>query len=134
MAQNNNMQYVFAQNPRVLRPGQTDHFPPSPLQALIGMHRPNPGGRKITNHKLILGLTENANERVLYTVWRNCVKDLMIARGFAPEGLKAANYTDADFLPIYTGMSTLRPASDYIVSAVAPNDMQRFEDIEAAVV
>ena len=128
------MQYVFAQNLGVLVPRQTDQFPPSPLQKLIGMHRPNPAGRKITNNKLILGFTEDANERVLYMVWRNYVKDQMIARGFAPAGPKAANYPDADFLPIYTGMIILHPACDYIVSAVAPNDMQRLEDIDEAVV
>ena len=96
------------------------------------MHHPNRACRKITNHKLNLGFTEDANEMVLYTVWRNCVKDQLIARGFAPVGPKAANYPDADFLPIYTGMRTLRPASNYIMSAVAANDMQRLEDIEEA--
>ena len=122
------------QNRGVLVPGQRDQFPPSLLQGLISKHRPNPGGRKITNHKLILGFTEDRNERVLYPVWRNCVKNQMIARGFAPAGLKAANYTDVDFLPIYTGMRTLHPTCDYIVSAVAANDMQCLEDIEKAVV
>ena len=98
------------------------------------MHCPNPGRRKIKNHKLILSFTEDANERVLYAVWRKCVKDQMIARGFAPAGLKAPNYPDADFLPIYTGMRTLRPACGYIISAVAAHDMQHLEDIEEALV
>ena len=98
------------------------------------MHRPNLGSRAISAHKLNLGFTEDPNEKVLYTVWRNCVKDQMIARGFAPPGRKATNFPDADFLPIYTGMRTLRPACDYIVSAVAANDMQRLENIEEAVV
>jgi len=58
----------------------------------------------------------------------------MIARGFAPAGGMAKDFPDADFLPICTGMRTLRPACDRIVSAVAANDMHRLEDIEAAVV
>ena len=62
------------------------------------------------------------------------MKDQMIARGFAPLGRKAPNFPDANFLPIYTGMRTLRPACDYIVSAVAVNNMQRLENIEEAAV
>jgi len=58
----------------------------------------------------------------------------MIARGFAPAGRTAKDFPDADFLPICTGMRTLRPACDLIVSAVAANDMHRLEDIEEAVV
>jgi hypothetical protein len=134
MAQNNNMQYVFTQNPGVLAPGQTDQFPPSSLQGAIAMHRANPGGRAISAHKLNLGFTDEPNQRLLYTVWRNCAKDQMIARNFAPVQRKAANFPDADFLPIYTGMRTLRPACDYIVSAVAANNLQRIVDIEEAVV
>jgi hypothetical protein len=63
MAQNNNMQYVFTQNPGVLAPGQTDQFPPSSLQGAIAMHRANPGGRAISAHKLNLGFTEEPNQR-----------------------------------------------------------------------
>jgi hypothetical protein len=134
MAQNNNMQYVFTQYPGLLAPGQTAQFPPSSLQGAITMHRTNPGGRAISAHKVNLGFTEEPNQKVLYTVWRNCAKDQMIARNFAPVQRKAANFPDAEFLPIYTGMRTLRPACDYIVSAVAANNLQRIVDIEEAVV
>jgi len=58
----------------------------------------------------------------------------MIARGFAPAGLTAKDFLDADFLPIYTGMRTLSPGCDLICSAVAANDMHCLEDIEEAVV
>jgi len=58
----------------------------------------------------------------------------MIARGFAPAGQTAKDFPDPDFLPICTGMRTLRPACDLIVSAVAANDMHRLEDIEEPVV
>ena len=58
----------------------------------------------------------------------------MIARGFALAGRTAKGFPDADFLPIDTGMRTLRPACDLIVSAVAPNDMHRLEDINEEVV
>ena len=58
------MQYVFAQNPGVLALGQMDQFLPSPLQGLIGMDHPNPGSRAISAHKLNLGFTEDANEKV----------------------------------------------------------------------
>jgi hypothetical protein len=134
MAQNNNMQYVFTQYPGLLAPGQTDQFLPSSLQGAIAMHRTNPGGRAISAHKLNLGFTEEPNQMVLYTVWRNCAKDQMIARNFAPVQRKAANFPDADFLPIYTGMRTLRPACDYIVSAVAANNLQPIVDIQEVVV
>jgi len=58
----------------------------------------------------------------------------MIARGFAPAGPTAKGFPDADFLPICTGMRTLRRACDLIVSAVAANHMHCLEDIEGAVV
>jgi len=70
----------------------------------------------------------------MYTEWRNCAKDQMIARGFAPAGRTAKHFPDADFLPIGTGMRTLRPACELIISAVAANGMHRREDIEEAVV
>jgi len=58
----------------------------------------------------------------------------MLARGFAPAGRTAKNLSDSDFLPICTGMRTLHPSCDLIVSLVAANDMHRLEDIEEAVV
>jgi len=128
------MQYVFMQNAGVLAPGQTDQLPPSSLQGAISMHRTNPGGRAISDHKLNMGFTQVQAQKKMYTEWRNCAKDQMIARGFAPAGRTAKNFPDADFLPICTGMRTLRPACDLIVSAVAANDMHRLEDIEEAVV
>ena len=45
----------------------------------------------------------------------------------------AKSFPDADFLPIYTGIRTLRPACDIIVTAVATNHMHCLEDIEKAV-
>jgi len=134
MAQNINLQYVFMQNPGVLAPGQTDQLPPSSLQGGIGMRRTNPGGRLVSAHKLNMGFTQVQAQKRLYTEWRDCAKDQMIARGFAPTNRLAQNFPDADFLPIYTGMRTLRPACDLIVSAVAANDMHRLEDIEEAIV
>jgi len=78
--------------------------------------------------------TQVLAQKKMYTEWRNCAKDQMIARGFAPAGRTAKDFPDADFLPICTGMRTLRPAWDLIVSAVAANDMYRLEDIEDEVV
>ena len=122
------------QNSGVLALGQTDQFPPSPLQGLIGMHRPNPRSRALSAHKLNLGFTQDPTQKTWYSESRNCVKDQMMERGFEPAGRKATNFPDTDFLPTYTGMRTLPPACDYIVSAVAANDMQRLENIEEAVV
>jgi hypothetical protein len=98
------------------------------------MHRTNPGGRAISAHKPNLGFTEEPNQKVLYTVWRNSATHQMIARNFVPVQRKAANFPDADSLPIYTGMRTLRPACDYISCALAANNLQRIVDIEEAVV
>jgi len=56
----------------------------------------------------------------------------MIARGYAPAGRMGKGFPDADFLPVFTGMRTLRPACHLIVSAVAANDMHHREDIEEA--
>ena len=134
MAQKNNIHYVFSQNPGVLVPGQTDQFPPSPLQGLMDMHHLNPGSRAISVHKLNLSFTQDPAQQAWYTRCRNYVKDQTIARGYAPGGRKATNFPDANFLPIYTGMRTLRPPCNYIVSVVAANDMQRVENIEEAVV
>ena len=58
----------------------------------------------------------------------------MIARGLAPAGQTGKGFPGADFVPIYTGMRTLRPACDLIISVVAANDMHRLQDIEEAVV
>ena len=128
------MQYVFMQNAGVLAPGQTDQLPPSSLQGAISMHRTNPGGRAISDHKLNMGFTQVQAQKKMYTEWRNCAKDQMIARGFAPAGQTGKGFPGADFVPIYTGMRTLRPACDLIVSIVAANDLHRLEDIEEAVV
>jgi len=81
-----------------------------------------------------MGFIQVQAEKKMYTEWRNGAKDQMIARGFAPAGRTAKDFPDADFLPIYTGMRTLRPACDLIVSAVAANEMHRPEDIEEGVV
>jgi len=81
-----------------------------------------------------MGFTQVQAQKKMYTEWRNWAKDQMIPRGFAPAGRTGKNVPDADFLPICTGMRTLPPACDLIVSAVAANDMHRLEDIEAAVV
>ena len=128
------MQYVFMQNAAVLAPGQTDQLPPSSLQGAISMHRTNPDNRAISHHKLKMGFTQVQAQTKMYTEWRNCGKNQMIARGFAPAGRTAKDFPEADFLPICTDMRTLRPACDLMVSAVAGNDMHRLEDIEEAVV
>jgi len=100
MAQNINMQYIFMQNARGLAPGQTDQLPPSALQGEISMHRTNPGGRVISDHKPNMCFTQVQAQKKMYTEWRNCAKDQMIARGFAPAGRTAKDFPDADFLPI----------------------------------
>jgi len=133
MAQNINMQYGFMQNAGVLAPGETDQLLPSSLQGEISMHRTNPGGRVISDHKPNMGYTQIQAQKKIYTEWRNCVKDQMIARGFAPAGRTAKGLPDADFLPVYPGMRTLRPACDLILSTVAAKDMHRLEDIEEVV-
>jgi len=134
MAQNMNIQYVFMQNAGVLAPGQTDQLPPSSLQGAISMHRINPDRGGISDHKLNMGFTQVEAQKKMYTQWRNCAKDQMIARGFAPAGRTAKGCPDDNFLTICKGMRTLCPACDLIVSAVAANDMHRLEDIEKAVV
>jgi len=128
------MQYVFMQNAGVVAPAETDQLAPSSLQGAISMHRTNPGGRAISDHKLNMGFTQVPAQKKMYTEWRNCTKDQMIARGFAPAGRTAKDFPDTDFLPICTGMRTFRPACDLIVSALKAIDMHRLEDIEEAVV
>jgi len=81
-----------------------------------------------------MGFTQVQAQKKTYTEWRNCAKDQMIARGFAQAGQAAKSFPDADFLPICTGMRTLRPACHLIVAAGAANDMHCPEDIEEAVV
>jgi len=84
MAQNINIQYVFMQNAGVLAPGQTDQLLPGSLQGGISMHRTNPGGRAISDHKLNMGFTQVQVQKKMYTEWLNCAKDQMISRSFAP--------------------------------------------------
>ena len=126
------MQYVFMQNAGVLSPGQTEQLQPGSLQGAISMHRTNAGGWAISDHKLNMGITQVPAQKKMYTEWRNCAKDQMIAKDFAPAGRTAKSFPDAGFLPICTCMRTLHPASDLIVCAVAANDMHRLEDIEEA--
>jgi len=128
-----NMQYVFMPNAGVLAPGETDQLLPGVAQGARCMHRTNPGGRAISDHKLNMVFTQVQAQKKMSTQWRNCAKDLMIARGFAPAGRIAKDFSHADFLPIYTGSRTLCPACDLIVSAVAANHMHRLEDIAEAV-
>ena len=134
MAHNINMQFVFMQNAGVLVTGQTDQVPPSSLPGVISMHHTNPVSRAVSTQKLNMGFTQVQAQKKMYTAWRNCAKYPMIARGFAPAGRMARTFPDANFLPIYTGMRTLHPACDHIVSAVAANDMHHLVDIEEAVV
>jgi len=122
------------QNAGVLVPGQTDQLPPSSLQGAISMHRTTPGGRAISDHKINMGFTQVQAQKKMYTEWRNCTKDQMIARGFPPAGRTGKGFPDTDFMPIYTAMRTLRLACDPIVSAVGANDMHRLKEIEEAVV
>jgi len=98
------------------------------------MHRTNSGSQPITSHKLNMGFTHVQAEQKMYTGWRNCAKDQMIVRGFAPAGQMAKGFPDAYLLPIYTGMRTLSPACNLIVSAVEANNMHRLDHIEEAVV
>jgi len=81
-----------------------------------------------------MGFTQVQAQKKMYTEWCNCAKDQMIARGYAPAGRTAKGFADAAFLPVCTGMRTLRPACHLIVSAVAANNMHHREDIEEAVV
>ena len=74
MAQNN-MQYIFTQNPGVLAPEQRDQFPPSPVPGLIGMHHSNPEHRAITAYNLNLGFTQDPAQKAWYTEWQNCAND-----------------------------------------------------------
>jgi len=122
------------QNSQVLAPGSIDQLRPSSLHGAISMHRTNLGGRPISDHKLNMGFTLVQAPKKMYTQWRNCLKDLMLARRFAPAGRMAKDFPDTDCLPIYIGMRTLRPACDLIVPRVAANDMHRLEEMEEAVV
>jgi len=98
------------------------------------MHRTNPGGQGISDDRLNIGFTQVPAQKKMYTEWQKCGKDPMMVRGFAPAGRTNKDFPDANILPIYTGMRTLCPACDLIVSAVAANDMHRLEDIEVVVV
>jgi len=46
----------------------------------------NPGGRSISDDKLNMGFTQVLAQKRMYTEWRNCAKDQVIARGVAPAG------------------------------------------------
>jgi len=52
----------------------------------------------------------------MYSEWRNCVKDQVIARDVAPAGRMAKDFPDADFLPINTGMSSVRYGAPYLAN------------------
>jgi len=62
------------------------------------------------------------------------VKDQMTARNLVLSNDKPANYPDADFLPIYTGMRALLPACDLIATAGAANNQAYIMDVEEVVV
>ena len=136
MAQNiNNVQYVHMANPGVGQappPGQTYQLPPNSLVGPIGMGRSNPQSRSTTNLKANMGIGGDANKH-LYAAWRDCAKDLMLARNYVP-GPRAMTYPDADFQPIVAGMRRLRPACDQLATASAANNLARIQDIDEAVV
>jgi len=134
MVQNINVQYVFIQYAKVLAPGQKDQLPPSSLQGAISRHRTNTSSRAASAHKLNMGFTQVQAQKKMYTEWRNCAKDQMIARAFAPAGRMAIKFPDTNFLRISTGMRTLPPACDLMVCAVVAHDIHRLGDIKEAVV
>ena len=98
------------------------------------MHGTHLGSRAICEHKPNMSFTQVQAAKKLYTQLRNCAKDQMLAMGIAPAGWMAKDSPDTDFLPIYTGMKTWRPAWDHMVSSVPAPDWNRVEDLKEAVV
>jgi len=66
----------------------------------------------------------------LYEEWRESVEDQMLARSFR----KIRTFPDNHFQEIVAGMSTLRPACDSLVTAVAANNRAVMHQIDEAVV
>jgi len=114
--------------------GQMYQLPPSTLIGTIGMSCRNPDGRKISAHKTNMGFTAGKPSEDLYKTWRKCVNDQITARNFVLVNDKPASYSDADFLPIYTGMKALLPACDLIATTVAANNQAHVTDVEEVLV
>ena len=62
------------------------------------------------------------------------MKDQMTAQNIVLSNDNPATYPGVDFLPMYTGMWALLPASDIIANATAANNKAHKTDVEEAVV
>ena len=84
MAQNNNLHYVHMPN---LAPGV--QFPAGEVNILLqtslvgAINAPRPDRRKVSEHKMSLGFTNNPVSHAEYLAWRQIIKDQMSARNFA---------------------------------------------------
>ena len=62
------------------------------------------------------------------------MKDQTTAQNFVPPNVKPANYPEADFLPIYTGMRALLPEWHLIPTTVAANNQADIREVKEVVV
>ena len=134
MAQNiNNVAYALipaggAQQPPPV--GQTYHLPANTLVGEYSHRRTD--YRKISDHKISMGIPPHAKGHppALYLIWREAVKDQMLARGFISDN---GHFPDAEFLQIVTGMRRLKPACDKLATSSAANNMPSMQEIDEAV-
>jgi len=134
MAQNiNNVEYALmpagvAQRPPP--PGQRFHLPGNTLVGEYSARRMD--HRKISNHKLILGVPPHAigHPPAEYLMWLDAVKDQMLAKGYITDN---SQFPDAEFQQIVGGMRRLKPACDKLATALAVNNMPSMQEIDEAV-
>jgi len=65
-----------------------------------------------------------------YVMWREGVKDHMLARGYITYN---SQFPDAEFQQIVRGMRRLKPACDELATASAVNNVPSMQDIDEAV-
>ena len=130
MAQNNDIQYVHMPIRAKGHIAPEGHVYQLPAIALVGaITAARSGNQKIGLYKTWLSFNHDEPSRELYAIWRNTVKDQMLARNFA----NINTFPNDDFRQIFYGMRRLRPACDELVRTSA-NNVSRRRQIEEAII
>jgi len=109
--------------------GQTYHLPGNTLVGHYSARHMD--HRKISDYKLTLGISPHAkgHSPSEYLMWRNTVKDQMLAKWYITEN---SPFPHPEFQQIVEGMRRLKPACNELVIASAVNNMPSMQEIDEA--
>ena len=113
--------------PQLIPAGQTYQLPANSLIGEIFLRHSDK--RKITKHKMSIGIAVGLQDDAIYGAWWDTGKDQMLARGYQTD---LHHFRDAEFLQIVPGFRQLRPACDELATASAANDLPGMQEVDEA--